>query len=228
MNGSTQEQTSSAQADVPGRVGPNAVLQLVEALNAESSPSETAEVFADAGLSHLLDKPPDSMTDERIPRRLFDAVWRRMPREKAGPIARDAGRKTADYIIANRIPRFAGFLLGALPPWIASRLLLAAIEKHAWTFAGSGKCQTCWRPVSTISISANPLAMPDCQWHTAVFERLFTRLVCAQATVRHTHCCLSGEDACRFEITVPWPRTLLALRRRLDGFAINHFRLRLR
>lgn len=58
------------------------------------------------------------------------------------------------------------------------------------------------RPRPLIEISANPLAMPDCAWHGAVFERLFTRLVARGTRVRHVACCRTGER-CRFLIELP-------------------------
>ena len=53
-------------------------------------------------------------------------------------IAEEAGARTADYIIANRIPAPVVRLLRLLPAFIAAPVLMAAIRKHAWTFAGAG------------------------------------------------------------------------------------------
>ncbi|MEM1049517.1 MAG: bacteriochlorophyll 4-vinyl reductase [Pseudomonadota bacterium] len=184
----------------PGRVGPNAVLQLAEALIALYGPSFTARIFADAGFGGLLASPPETMIDETVPAALFRALWRDMPPVSAARVARNAGTRTADYILANRIPAIAKAVLKVLPPRLAAPLLLSAIRKHAWTFAGSGTCETDTRGGYRIDIRRNPLAMPDCVWHQGVFERLFRVLVSSRAHVHHTKCCADGAPLCRFEV----------------------------
>jgi divinyl protochlorophyllide a 8-vinyl-reductase len=47
-------------------------------------------------------------------------------------VARDAGHRTADYRLANRIPGPVQWALKPLPPALASRILLSAIAKHAF------------------------------------------------------------------------------------------------
>ena len=97
-------------------------------------------------------------------------------------------------------------VLRALPAPIASWLLLKAISANAWTFAGTG--QFAWHSAAhaRVSITGNPLvagevaAMPVCDWHAAVFERLFRELVSPRTQVVETECCASGGEACRFRI----------------------------
>lgn len=114
---------------------------------------------------------------------------------------RAAGRGTADYILANRIPAPAQRLIRALPRRLGAQLLAAAIARHAWTFAGSGRFSIEEIRPLTLSIAANPLALaPGCDWHVAVFERLFAALVRPGAKVRETSCCGAGDPACRFTV----------------------------
>ena len=188
-----------ASAPPPGVVGPNAIIQLGSALLAGPGPTVAERVYARAGLAALLAAPPAEMLDQRVPARLFAALWDELG-TAAAPVASEAGRLTADYVIANRIPRLARGLLRLLPPRMAVPLLLSAIRRNAWTFAGSGRCRVASRPVPLIEISNNPLAMPDCTWHRAVLERMFDRLAAPGARVRHTACCTRGAPACRFEI----------------------------
>jgi divinyl protochlorophyllide a 8-vinyl-reductase len=49
-------------------------------------------------------------------------------------------------------------------------------------------------------IAGNPLAVPGCDWHCAVLETLFRRLVHKRSTVRETACCARGDPACVFVI----------------------------
>ncbi|MEL6286833.1 MAG: hypothetical protein AAFQ18_11565, partial [Pseudomonadota bacterium] len=56
------------------RIGPNAVLQLEQALVETSGESASGRVFARAGLSGLLTDRPTDMVDEQLPRALFDSL----------------------------------------------------------------------------------------------------------------------------------------------------------
>lgn len=184
-----------------GVIGPNAVIQLANALQAVAGPAIARQVFAEACHLDLLGHMPSEMIDERIPARLFVALWRVLPHETARQIAEDAGRRTARYILQNRIPSFARFVLRRLPSSVARRLLLGAINKNAWTFAGSGLCRTRPGNPALIEIMANPMHMPDCIWHQAVFGELFDSLVAGRIRVRHSQCCRTGAAACRFELS---------------------------
>ena len=183
-----------------GRVGPNAIIQLGNALRDRFGADETVGFFDRHGFGALIEKPPTEMIDQSIPAMLMRALWDDFDHATASGIAGDAGRRTADYIVANRIPRIARALFRVTPRRRAARMLLRAIERHAWTFAGSGVCETSGTDPYLISIRDNPLALPQCDWHVAVFERLFRRLVSGGAVVRHVDCCRNGGAVCTFEI----------------------------
>lgn len=186
-------------------VGPNAILQTAESLRRLSADS-AERVFAAAELLPYLAHPPTHMVDAREACALFSALRRALPSDSARAVARDAGRRTADYVSRHRIPRLARLALQLLPARPAAELLLAAIAKHSWTFAGSAQISTQVAPRCVISIWSNPLtrgeqaAGPVCEWHCAVFERLFATLVHPAAKVRETNCCAAGDPLCRFEI----------------------------
>ncbi len=186
-----------------GLVGPNAVIQLVEALRAAPDTVGAAEhVFSQAGFPRFLRSPPSDMIDEAIPARLFAALWRELPPAMAAAIAHDAGRRTGAYVLANRIPSAARWVLRALPPRLAAPLLLKAIRKHAWTFAGSGTCRVASGRPCVVTIEHNPLAMPGGAWHVGVFECLFRALVSRKAVVRYIDNPSDGVAICRFEIDI--------------------------
>lgn len=184
-----------------GRIGPNAVIQLGEALRAW--PEMAQRIYARAGCPSLLNDPPAAMIDERIPARLFEALWNELPADQAAAIARDAGRRTGEYVLCNRIPAIARVVLAALPPWIAGRLLLKAIHRNAWTFAGSGICRVENGAPSVLTIERNPLKMPGCVWHVGVLERLFQALAGPGSRVRHCDDATEAATVCRFEIEIP-------------------------
>lgn len=118
----------------------------------------------------------------------------------------EAGARTADYILANRIPAPARGLLRLLPAGPAARLLSRAIARHAWTFAGTGR----FRAVDswTFEIAGNPFvggetsAHPVCVWHAAVFEGLYSSLVSGRCRCREVRC--GAQDGaggvCRFAV----------------------------
>ena len=116
-------------------------------------------------------------------------------------LSAEAGDRTARYLLAHRIPQAAQAMMRLLPAAWAARLLVAAIRRNAWTFAGSGHFsgQVAAGAV-TLSIAANPLALPGCPWHGAVFARLFRTLVSPRAEVIHPDCCAHGAPSCRFEV----------------------------
>ncbi|MCR9128459.1 MAG: bacteriochlorophyll 4-vinyl reductase [Alphaproteobacteria bacterium] len=181
-------------------IGPNAVLQ-TEAALVEAGGRDLAErVFAQAGLSHLLTERPGEMIDEEIPKALFAALFESLPRDEALRIAHRAGELTGAYILHNRIPGAVRTLLKVLPARFAAPLLLSAIQKHAWTFAGSGMCTVRSGAPSRIEIENNPLAMPDCAWHVGVFEVLFGSLVSPKVRVGHDHGPKLAGAPCCFEI----------------------------
>jgi divinyl protochlorophyllide a 8-vinyl-reductase len=188
---------SRAQA---GLVGPNAVIQLAAALRAAHDQRTAERVFAGAGLLRLLVSPPDAMIDETFPARLFESLWRELPPGQASSVAHDAGHRTGAYVVANRIPAAARLVLLALPPRLATPLLLRAIRRNAWTFAGSGTCGVAFGSPAVVTITNNPLTMPGCVWHVGVFERLFRALVSPATRVRHTECRSEGAPSSRFEI----------------------------
>lgn len=183
-----------------GRVGPNAVIQLARALQSWHGEARAREVFAAAGVPDLLDQPPDAMVDERVVAALFDALHARLPAAQAAAAAADAGARTAGYLLAHRIPGPVRVVLVRLPAWVSARLLLRAIAANAWTFAGSGAFTARPGRPHVVEIGRNPIAMPGCSWHVAVFEGLFRALVAPRSEVRHLRCCLKGAPSCRFEI----------------------------
>lgn len=188
-----------------GQIGPNSAIQLGLAMRELCGADAAQRLFEMAHCQDLLSTPPTSMIDEAIPARLFTTLWVFWPHADAMKIAREAGRRTADYVIAHRIPRLAQVLLRMAPRPVAVGLLLRAIQRNAWTFVGSGTCSVMAGAPSVITIRNNPLLMPDCAWHEAVFQRLFECLIARGTGVQHTACCRDDDPACRFEITLSKP-----------------------
>jgi divinyl protochlorophyllide a 8-vinyl-reductase len=171
-----------------GLVGPNAVIQLAAAL--ADFPDLASAVFARGGYLGLLAAPPREMIDQSIPAALFAALYAELPLAQAGQVAHRAGWLTGQYILAHRIPRLAQKVLHLLPARLGAQMLLRAIQRHAWTFAGTGICQIGRGDgagvLGQISLLQNPMPMPESLWHQGVFAALFTAIISPRIQVHHT------------------------------------------
>ncbi len=186
------------------RIGPNAILQLVPVIDDAAGTDMTKHLLAMAGVFELPD-PAAGLMDEAPAARLHQALRTEMP-EVAPMLAREAGWRTGDYILANRIPQKAQRLLKLMPARLSAPILARAVEKHAWTFCGSGAFRLASQWPVVFEIKDNPVVRgehsetPLCHWHAAVFERLFSALCGRQWRCTETHCCAQGAPACRFEM----------------------------
>lgn len=186
-------------------VGPNAIVQTSAALQDRVGDASVQAVFGEAGLDHYLDEPPSQMIPQDEAARLFAAVRALLPADEADAVLGSAGRRTARYVVEHRIPPGVKRLLAILPASVGARLLLSAIGKHAWTFAGSGPVGVRGWPDCELEIEANPLATPGCPWHVATFHEMFRVLVSPRVHVRHAKCCARGDRVCHFEIALRTP-----------------------
>lgn len=184
------------------RIGPNAILQTMETLRAREGEAAMAAWLGAAGLSRYEAAPPQSMVPEAEAVSAHHALAALYPGATGTALAFEAGRRTANYLLAHRIPKPAQFILKRLPPRMALKILLRAISRHAWTFCGSGAFVYDLRGTPRVKIHANPLAMAPCTWHEAVFERLFEVLVSPCASVTEVACVADGAEACVFEISL--------------------------
>jgi divinyl protochlorophyllide a 8-vinyl-reductase len=189
-----------------GRIGPNAITRVAEVLRARRGEAAAAALFGRAGLLPYLTQPPGAMVDEAEVTRLHQVLRDSLGTDGAREVAREAGTRTAEYLLAHRIPRPAQAVLKRLPAQLAARALLSSIRGHAWTFAGSGRFEARAGHPVVLTITGNPmcrgatLAEPGCDFYAATFERLFRELVHPQACGVETHCEACGHDLCRFEL----------------------------
>lgn len=190
-----------------GRIGPNAVIRLAEALDALESKAVTKRLFIAADLESYVHSPPQAMVPEDDVTLLHRHLRHDLKPTRAATVSWLAGQRTADYLLANRIPRPVQRLLKLLPARLAAFILLKAIGAHAWTFAGTSRFT--WRmghPI-TLTFEDCPLCRGDhagepcCSYYAATFERLFRELISSKTDVRETACIAMGGEACRFEIT---------------------------
>ncbi len=195
-----------------GKIGPNAITRVAQALPQRLGEGGTRALFERAGLLHHLLSPPEGMVEESDVRQLQGALREQLGDAAARAVAREAGHATADYLLARRIPPPVQWLLKRLPAPLAARVLLAAIARNAWTFVGSGHFSAepgGWTAAGTparLHIRGNPLcrglatAAPACDFYAASFERLFAVLVHPDSRVVEVHCEACGDAECGFEV----------------------------
>ena len=196
----------STAASHAGRIGPNAITRVAEVLPQRVGEAGTRALFERAGLLHHLLCPPQDMVDEADVRRLHGRLREDLGTDAAQAVALAAGRRTAEYLLAHRIPRPVQALLKILPAPLAARVLLTAIRRNAWTFVGSGQFTAEAGSPVRLHIRHNPLCRdlqatrPACHFYAATFERLFDVLVHRGSRVEEVACEACGEAECRFEI----------------------------
>jgi divinyl protochlorophyllide a 8-vinyl-reductase len=195
----------AGSAPAHGLIGPNALTQLLPLLEKAGGVELRERLLARAGVFEMPDMT--GLIDEAPVARLHRAMRAEVP-ELAPSLAWEAGVRTADYILAHRIPKPVQAVLKRLPAWAAGPVLSTAIAKNAWTFAGSGRFAVVRGWPAVFEIRDNPVVRgehaegPLCHWHAGVFERLYRVLVSDRARVREVACCACGDPACRFEVRV--------------------------
>jgi divinyl protochlorophyllide a 8-vinyl-reductase len=202
--------SAGAGSAAGARIGPNAIIQVADALRGAHGSALAEELFAAVGLQRYLVAPPTTMVDEREVVRLHAALRERLPPAERRRVQYEAGLATGDYLLAHRIPRAAQRVLRLLPAGLASRTLLAAIRRHAWTFAGSGTFTVDAGGIrarhAVVRIAQCPMCRdsraeaPICDYYAATFERLYRVLVAPAAGAAEIACCARGDPACAFRI----------------------------
>lgn len=198
---------------LPMRMGSRAALALLDAVGLGAR----ARAVFDGAARGATDPATDPATNRAAhptAQRVADAELRALHRAlrdtlglpEARAVARDAGTRAADHLMAHHLPRAWQRLLRHLPAPLAARLLWRVLQPHAWTFAGDGQLALQPGRPWVLSIRGNPLcrgvlaAEPGCDFVSALLERLFRVLVHPRCQVVETACEACGAPACRFEL----------------------------
>ncbi|MGJ3262787.1 MAG: bacteriochlorophyll 4-vinyl reductase [Salinarimonas sp.] len=198
----------AASASASARIGPNAIIQMREVMIEALGGREAGRILLQAGLERYVFAPPEAMVDEGEVAALHTTLRTAIGETRAAELGFEAGLRTGRYLLAHRIPAPARLVLRLLPAPLASRLLLKAVARHSWTFAGSGLFEVLATdsPVR-VRISGCPLvagarlALPGCAFYAGTFEALWRALVHPRARCRQTACEGRGDAACLFEIS---------------------------
>ena len=189
------------------RIGPNSIIQTVGALEEERGYKETQNFLRRIGQGDFADQLPTTMIEEIAFISLIGAIRADMGVEAAGRILARSGERTADYLLANRIPVPAHLVLPRLPRRLGLNLLLKAISGHAWTFAGTGRFSyTVDAKGAMLSLADSPESRgivadaPICHYYERCFQALLRPLIDRRLVVREVACTAQGAEACVFEV----------------------------
>ncbi len=195
-----------AHADVAGRIGPNAILQTVAVIRARYGEEDAARVIA--GTPWRLDRLPTEMVPEEDVLSVVHATLRRFGAEEGHRVMDASGVGTARYLLANRIPRIAQVVMKLAPASIALRILLTAIQRNSWTFAGSARFVVRYGSPTVVEFHECAMcrglhgADSECQFYAATFRELLLTLVSPRTRVTETACMAAGASCCRFELSI--------------------------
>lgn len=198
---------SHAPAKVAGRIGPNAILQLLAALDRQEGEGASLRLLATAGIVDPRGAADPPMVPVESVRAAHGALLEIAGPDRARHLIEEAGRRTAHYLLLNRIPASLQRLLRLLPRGLARRLLLRAIARHAWTFTGGSRLAVTVAPELRIAIDPCPLCLsprgPDhggpglgCSYYAATFETLVRCLVDPRARIEPAACGTAGSRVC--------------------------------
>jgi len=197
--------SGSVSASTVAEIGPNSVLQTMEALRE----------FAGAGGPPLLATRaaiPTEFPEGMIPEAWFVRVARELRLLLDGPdaeaVLRRSGTLTGEYVTRNRVPAPIRLLLRVLPPRLALPVLIQAFRQHAWTFAGSGDFRTEGPYPGVLVLEDAPTCRDgsgpsqSCGYYEAAFESLL-QLAAPGIRVTETECRAGGAPFCRFRLDLP-------------------------
>jgi len=94
----------NASATSPSKIGPNSIIQTVNALEASIGKEETEALLNRIGQGHFIGNLPTDMTDESIFHSLVTTLDAEIGAGKTASILEESGQRTAEYLLRVRIP----------------------------------------------------------------------------------------------------------------------------
>ncbi len=199
---------SASNVDIapPAWVAGSTIAGVAEVLPMRVGSRAAQGLFEAAGLLDAWRSPPqDKVADDEL-RRLHRALREHLGLPTARAVARDAGTRAAEQLLARHIGPVRQRLMRRLPASWAAALLRTELRRLAWTFAGDGDVGLFAGRPAVVTIRGNPLckgvqaAEPGCDFVCALLERLYTVLVHPSCRVVETACESCGAPECRFEV----------------------------
>ncbi len=121
------------------KIGPNSIIQTAQSLIDHCGIEVKNKLLDQAGLSKYISELPSEMVSETEFHAFVQVLLEDQGKLMTAEILQDSGERTAVYLLKNRIPGFFQTIVKPLPNKLGLKMLLFAISKNAWTFAGSGQ-----------------------------------------------------------------------------------------
>ena len=206
MTTEVAEASARPHSETAGRIGPNAILQTVAVIRARFGDAAASRVLA--GTPWRLEHLPDEMVPERDVLTVVHATLRDLGYEQGHRVMDAAGARTARYLLAQRIPKAAQCIMKLVPAPIALRILLTAIQRNSWTFAGSATFVVRYGGPAVVEFHDCAMCRglhgtaSACAFYEATFRELLLALVSPRARVIETACMAADAECCRFQLWV--------------------------
>ncbi len=192
-----------------GQIGPNAIIQTTAALRARVGDTQALAMVQQA-TGRTFDTMPEQMVHETEVLALVRALHQQLDAQTFEAVLRDAGERTAQYLMAHRIPRPVQILTRVLPASVALHILMQGILRHSWTFAGTAHVHLARmrNAPSRLVMHHCPMCRglhspaPLCHFYAATLQSLLTELVSANACVTELTCEATGAESCEFILRV--------------------------
>ncbi len=189
--------------NTPSRIGPNSIIQTVAALEASFGKAEAEAILQRIGQGHWIGNLPTEMTEESKFHALVTAVEKEIGENATASILEESGQRTAKYLLRVRIPAIFQKVVKLLPPRAAFKLLLFAISKNAWTFAGSGQFSYTMSRPPEISVRVTWPSLPvGGNFYLGTFKALLHELVNPDTTVTPTIRKEGNSILCRYRCEI--------------------------
>ena len=112
------------------RIGPNTIIQLAHVLRDRYGEAAAGALLFE-GTGYALNALPSAMVDEREAQAFVQTVMQAVGEQQGVQLLHEAGKRTADYLMAHRIPRPAQWVMKALPKRAGVSILLRAMHDTA-------------------------------------------------------------------------------------------------
>ncbi|HWR00677.1 MAG TPA: bacteriochlorophyll 4-vinyl reductase [Chlorobaculum sp.] len=168
----------------PSRIGPNSIIQTVNALETRYGKSASDNILKKIGQGYLINNLPSEMVEESKFHSLVTALQKELGDMNTADILKESGERTARYLLKVRIPGPFQIVVKLLPPGLAFKLFLFAISKNAWTFAGSGEFSHGSKPSPNIKVKVTFPSLPVVgNFYLGTFNTLLKELVNPKTTI---------------------------------------------
>lgn len=196
--------SASKPGDKAARIGPNAIIQTFNALSARLGEDRAHLIFKSANHEKYIGNMPTEMVSEAEFHALVDAILAAIGEQDTAGVLKDSGQRTADYLLKNRIPGIFQWLVRRMPERLGMKLLLFAISKNAWTFAGSGAFSFAVGESMAIRVRVRfPSEPVVAYFYGGTFDKLLCTLINPKVAIAiEAHSDQDGID-CFYPVTLP-------------------------